>query len=273
MIGSIRNKLLGIILNDDYVKDVKEYVAAFRDVTTLQNEYWKSIEPKFKPRVILKEIRKQAVTDTVAKLTEAGIGTNIADSITDILRTNITSGGSYKQLEQQLRDSIMNNRTGDGILEKYTKQITTDAISTYARTYTQVTSDDLGAEWFEYQGTDIKTSRGFCQYMHENRIFHISQVPAMLKALDINGNKMEYSDVATGKMKKVEIYDKTGLPGGMIAGTNPMNFFVRAGGYNCPHVPRPMLREKTVPLAIREAVYATTQYQAWASINKKTTPK
>src|SRR6187549_955518 len=84
VIGSIRNRLLGIILNDDYVKDVKEYVSAFRDVTNLQNEYWKSIEPTFKPRAILKEIRKQAVTDTVNKLTEAGIGTNVADSITDI---------------------------------------------------------------------------------------------------------------------------------------------------------------------------------------------
>lgn len=264
LVGSLRNKLLGIILNDDYIDDVKKYVDAFRDVTTLQNDYWKSIEPKFKPRVILKEIRTQTVEDTVNKLTEAGIGTNIADAITDVLRTSVTSGGTFRQLEQQLRDTIMNNRTGDGLLEKYTKQITTDALNQYSANYTKTVSEDLGAEWYQFQGSEIKTTRPICQAMHESvQYFHISQVPNLLKGLDAMGNRLEYSDINTGEIKKVEIYDRYGLPEGMYKGTDPSNYFTYRNGYNCGHQFRPVLREKTVPLAFRETVYATPQYQAW----------
>lgn len=254
MLSSVRNKLVKIVLNDEYVKDVKEYIKSFNQVTTLQNEYWKVIDDKFTPRVLLKEIRNQAITDTVSKLTEAGIGTNIADSITDILRTNITSGGSYKKLEQQLRDSIMNNRTGEGILEKYTKQITTDSLNQYSAQYTQSVSEDLGAEWFQYQGSDIKTTRCFCDAMTDQPYFHISEVPRLLRAEDL------YCD--NGK-KKVAIYDKTKLPMGMIAGTDASNFFVRRGGYNCGHQIRPVLREASVPLDVRNRVYQTAEYKLW----------
>lgn len=261
-VNTIRNKLVGIIVNDDYLADLKKYIAVFRDVTKLQNDYWKEIEPTYKPRSILKEIRKQAIGDTVAKLTEAGIGENIASQLTDILKTNITTGGSYKQLEQQLRDNLMNNRTGEGSIEKYTKQITTDAIATYNRNYTQITSADLGAEWFQWVGTEIMTSRPFCQAMHQ-QYFHISQVPNLLKGLDENGVRLAYTDVKTDKPEKVELYSKTNLPNGFIAGTNPENFFVRAAGYNCIHVPRPVLRESSVPVNIRESVYATAAYKNW----------
>lgn len=256
IIGSLRSKLLGIILNDEYVKDVREYIKSFNTITTLQNDYWKSIEPKFKPRAILKEIRKQSIQDTVTKLTEAGIGTNIADSLTDILRQNITSGGSYKQLEQQLRDSIMNNRTGKGLLEKYTEQITTDAVNQYSAQYTQTVSEDLGAEWFQYQGSDIKTTRCFCDAMTDspNNYFHISEVPRILKAEGLYCNE--------GR-DKVTLYDRTNLPHGMIAGTDPSNFFIRRGGYNCGHQIRPVLRESTVPLDIRLRVQATSAYRLW----------
>jgi len=49
-----------------------------------------------------------------------------------------------------------------------------------------------------------------------------------------------YYSTDDGGKKKVEIYDKTGLPQGMIPGTNPENFFIRAGGYNCQHSIRPV---------------------------------
>lgn len=263
-IAVINRRLVGIIVSDEYLSDLKKYLTTFRDVTNLQNQYWKNQVENFKPRSILKEIRNQAVADTVNKLTEAGIGVNIADGITNILKTNITTGGSYKQLEQQLRDNLMNNRTGEGAIEKYTKQITTDSLNQYSANYTQIVSSDLGAEWFQFQGTEIKTSRPICQAMHDaGMYFHISQVPNLLKGKDANGVTLEYTDVVTGENKKVGIYAKTGLPNGMIQGTNPENYFVRRNGYQCMHQFRPVLRESTVPLKFREMVYATPQYQAW----------
>jgi hypothetical protein len=48
-----------------------------------------------------------------------------------------------------------------------------------------------------------------------------------------------------------KIYDATGLPMGMIDGTNPENFFVNRGGYNCGHELIPV-SEVSVPKEVRE---------------------
>lgn len=266
MVNSIRNKLLSIVLNDEYIKDVKEYVNTFREVTTLQNKYWKSIEPTYKPRKILKEIRKQAIEDTVNSLTEGGIGVNIADEITGILRANITSGGSYKKLEKELRSRIVD----DELLRRYTMQTTKDALNQYSGQVLQLTSADLGAEWFQFQGTEIKTSRPICQAMHdENLYFHISQIPKLLKGQWADGTQMTYTDINTGTLSTVEINPKTNLPMGMIKGTNPSNYFTYRNGYQCGHQFRPVLREAVVPVKFKNLVYSTPEYKAWAKLNGK----
>jgi hypothetical protein len=259
VIQSIKNKLTKFILNDDYLEDVKEFVKSFNTVTKLQNEYWKGVESKFKPGPLLKEIGKQAISDTVKQLTESGIGANIGDAITDILRTNITSGGSYKALNKELLESLTDTQKSDGLLTRYSKQITNDSIQQYNRQYTQQVAAGLGFEWYAYQGSDIRTTRPFCDAMTDLRYFHISEIPRLLRADGLYYMK-------DGKKTKVPIYPKTGLPAGLIEGTNAENFLIRAGGYNCGHQIRPV-PERNVPLEVRDRVYNTTAYQRWKSNN------
>lgn len=266
VIVSIKNKLLRLILTPEYRKEVRDFATAFNDVTKLQNQYWQSVESTFHPRPLLREIKQQAILDTVQKLTASGIGSTIQEQITNILRTNITTGGSYSALTEQLRDSLVNTKT-DGLLLKYTKQITTDSINQFSAQYTQTVSNDLGFEFFAYQGTEIITSRPFCQAMVENnRYFHISQISNLLKGLDAQGNKLQYKDNKTDETKKVELYSKTGLPYGFIPGTNAANFFVNRGGFSCGHQTRPV-SEIIVPLNVREIIYGTPEYKAWKALN------
>lgn len=255
VIQSIKNKLMRVIMTDEYVADVKEFVKTFSELSRLQNDYWKKQEKQFKPKTLLKEIRNQAIQDTVGKLTEAGIGNLITEQIADILRTNITSGGSYKNLENQLRESLTDTKKSDGILTKNLKQVTTDSINQYNAQYTQAVSNSLNYEWFGYQGSDIKTTRPFCDAMTDFRYFHVSEVPRLLRAEDLYYDKK-------GVKTKVPIYDKTGLPHGLIDGTNPENFFVRRGGYNCGHQIRPV-SERLVPQDIKDRVFATEAYKRW----------
>ncbi len=259
IIQSIKNKLTRLILTDDYLSDVKEFVKSFNTVASLQNEYWKGVEDKFKPTPLLKQIRLQAIGDTVQSLTEAGIGANIGDKIAGILRTNITSGGSYKALNAQLLEITTDTYKSDGLLTKYTKQITHDSIQQYNRQYSHQAAAGLGFEWYAYQGSDIKTTRPFCDAMTDLRYFHVSEVPRLLRAEDLYYIK-------DGEKTKVPIYPKTGLPAGMIEGTNPDNFFIRAGGYNCGHAIR-AVPERNVPLDYRDRVYNTPAYQKWKSEN------
>jgi len=244
ILTSIKNKLNRLILNKEYVAEIKEFAASFNEVYKLQFEYWKSIDNTFKPKPLLKAIRNQAVTDTVKSLTTQGISANVSDAIIGILRTNITSGGSYSDLAEQLRQSLTNTPESKGILDRYVKTVANDSIQQFNRQYTQIVSNDLGYTWFRYMNTDIETTRCFCDKMTDKNYFHVSEVPEILKGLGC------------------DIYAKTKLPYGMIDGTNAENFFIRAGGWNCRHSINPVA-ERQVPKNIRDEVYATATYIAW----------
>jgi hypothetical protein len=262
-LAGLKAKLMRLILTPEYKEAVKEYVKAFNEVTTLQNQYWKGVESNFKPPKLLAALREVSVEDVVGKLTEAGIGANIGDKITDILRQNITGGGSYADLTEQLRQSILTTPESAGTLDRYAKQITVDSLNQYNAQYTQVVTSDLGYEWFKYDKTDIEPTRPFCDAMTDIKYFHISEVPAILR-----GEGLTYVD-KKGDRVQVKLYSKTGLPHGMIPGTDASNFFVRRGGYNCGHQIRPV-NGGQVPDEIKARVLSTPAYVRWAAANQQT---
>lgn len=265
LLGTVKGQLDAIILNKDYTDQVSNFINAFQQVSILQAGYWKQVEAKFKPTALLDEIKKQSVNATLNSLTDSGVSANISEAITDVLQSNIGAGGSIKQLEGQLKTMLTNGPAEDGLLLKYTRQITTDSLNQYSANYTKIVSDDLGFEWYGYRGSDIKTSRPFCLAMTQTpglRYFHVSQVPNLLKAVDLY-----YTDQKTGKKTKVPLYQKTHLPQGMPAGENVQNFFILRGGYNCGHQIGPV-SQSLVPEDIKQTVYATLDYIQW----KKTRP-
>ena len=250
-LASIKNKINRVILTDEYKRNVKDFAETFNQVTRLQNDYWRSVESSFKPSPLLREIRQATISDVVGKLTDAGIGANVGDRITDILRTNITTGGSYAALADQLKDGLLNTEQ-KGYLDRYAGQVARDSLNLYSAQYLQVVASDLGYLWYVYDNTDIETTRPFCDHMTDQPYFHLCQIPDFLKGKTTTG--------------QVPIYDKTGLPHGMIPGTDASNFLTRRGGYNCGHQCRPV-PDRLVPLAIRTAVYSSPAYEIWARKN------
>jgi hypothetical protein len=258
LLNTIKNRLKKIILTDQYKGEVKEFLKVFTDVSTFQNEYFKEAEKKFSPPKVVKEIKKQTITDTINRLTEAGIGVNVSDKIAELLKQNVTTGVKYSDLAAQLREYILTTET-PGVLERYVKQIATDSVNQYSAQYMNTISGDLGYEWFRYQGKDILTTRPFCDAMTDRKFFHISEVPDLLEAKDL------YYSSDAGQVK-VPIYEKTGLPNGMIPDTNVENFFIRRGGYNCGHQIFPVI-ERLVPKDIQDRVKATAAYKRFHNSN------
>jgi hypothetical protein len=252
LLNTIKNRLKKIILTDNYKGEVKEFLKVFTDVSTFQNDYFKEAEKKFTPPKVVKEIKKQTITDTINRLTEAGIGVNVSDKIAELLKQNVTTGVKYSDLAAQLREYILTTET-PGVLERYVKQIATDSVNQYSAQYMNTISGDLGYEWFRYQGKDIKTTRPFCDAMTDRKFFHITEVNDLLAAKDL------YYSSEEGQVK-VPIYEKTGLPHGLIPDTNAENFFIRRGGYNCGHQIFPVI-ERLVPKDIQERVKATAAYK------------
>lgn len=263
VITSIKNKLLRVILTDEYKAQVKQFVQAFRDITTLHNQYWRTIEKKFKPSSLLKQIKQIAISDTINKLTDAGISANVVEPVSDILTQNITQGGSMKDLKAILTENLTTTKT-PGTLQRYATQITTDSINQYSRNYTQIVTSDLGLEWFGYRNSLIKTSRPFCISMVERRYFHVSEIPKLLKA-----EGLYYFNRATQKREKVPLNKRTGLPDGMYETTTVANFMTLLGGYNCGHQAGPVseLLVKGQAPDIYNRVINSREYKAWKKTN------
>lgn len=249
-LNTIQNKMRGIILSTGYEQDVREFLKSFSEITTLQNLYLKQTVKNFKIKSVFKQIKQQSVQSTIISLTEAGLDANVIGPVTDVLRTNITTGGTFNQLMEQVGEAITNTKAGGGRLQRYVKQITNDSLNQYSRNYLQLATQGTGLEWYQYTGSNIKTTRCFCHAMTKKRYFHVSEILKL-----IAGDFEEYKE-----MKCTED-PKTGLPQGMIPGTNVSNFLVNLGGYNCGHRAIPVLTA-LVPVAIRNKIKTPTGEQA-----------
>ncbi len=220
-ISRLKNEIHNIVLDDRYINSVTEFTKGFEAVSTLQYGYFKALEKDFTPVKVLDAIKNDAVKATVESLTEAGISANVTEPVMNILRTNITTGGSFSELSEQLRKFILTDEENLGALQRYTKQITTDALNQYSATYNHVVAEDLGLEWYQYVGSNLTTTREFCKYLTQKRWVHKSELNDIIKGHIDNHN--------------VKINSKTGVWYGGIPGTNATNLPVNRGGYNCGH--------------------------------------
>lgn len=242
LIIKIKAKLTNIILDDDYIRNLKQYVNGFSEVSRIQNQYFESITKEFRPSELLNEIKTQSISSTLDSLTEKGVGINISDKVGELLQRNITTGGRYSDLVKSLNNYLLSNDKGLGVLERYTKQITTDALNQYAAQYTNAVTNDLGLEWFMYTGPLIESSRTFCEALVKKKYIHKSELPDI-----ILGRFNEFKDM------QGRISPKTKLPEGMYDGTTVANFHIYRGGYNCGHQLIPV-DEAVVPDAIKRMI-------------------
>ena len=224
IISKIKAELNKVIFNGKYDEDLLQLIDSYEQITKLQNQYFSTIVGKFTVPTVLKEVQKLSIEILVDSLGKEGVGEAFVNPIKKILIQNVTTGGSKKEFLQQAREYILGPKGGDGALVKYTGQIVTDALNQYSANYSQIISDDLGFEWFAYVGSLKETSREFCKVLAEDpcvRYFHISQ----------------FDEIISGKIcgRQLPLYDVTGLPYGLMPGTNAANFRVLRGGYRCNH--------------------------------------
>lgn len=239
LIIRIKAKLKQIVASKGYIKDVDEFTKAYDEIEKLQNQYFATFSATYRPPAVLEIVKQQSIETAKAYLIEGGTEQELMPKIEEILRANITTGGSYASLTEQLREYIINTDT-EGALERYSRQITTDAINQYSASYTATVTADLGLKWFRYVGSLIRTSREFCIKCVDKSYIYDGEIPEIVTG-DIDGEQIPVSKT-------------TGLPYGMYANTDADNFIIYRGGYNCGHQLVPM-SEVSVPKKVRTDTY------------------
>ncbi|HRH84911.1 MAG TPA: hypothetical protein PK210_11800 [Bacteroidia bacterium] len=239
LLSKLRSKIESIVLNDSYKKKVEQFAQTFNTVATLQNLYFTSLDKRFTPNKILGAIKEDAISATVRSLTEGGINANLTSGIEDILRTYIRNGGEYVDLVDRMKTFISGNNNVPGYLTRYARQVTIDSIQQYNAAYNHAISAELDYEWYMYIGSNITTTREFCQKMTKKKYFHKSELPEILKGR-IDG-------------QQVRINPKTDLWYGAYEDTSEKNFNDRRGGYQCRHQIY-AVASTIVPIELKQAI-------------------
>lgn len=220
LIGQIKARLERLIVSNGYKESVKQFITAFDLVESLQNSYFSLFNAQYKPSRTLPIIKSLAIDSTINGLIGQGLGSAVVDKIGEMLTSSTTTGGSYASLTQQLVNSVKGTSEQEGLLARHSRTITTDAINQYAAQYQSTVAADLGLNWLRYVGSNITTTREFCERLTAKEWVHKSELPTVIH----------------GKIDGVQCkLGKQGLPLGMIPGTDASNFQVRRGGYNCGH--------------------------------------
>ena len=239
LLSKLRSKIESIVLNDSYKKKVEQFAQTFNTVATLQNLYFTSLDKRFTPNKILGAIKEDAISATVRSLTEGGINANLTSGIEDILRTYIRNGGEYVDLVDRMKTFISGNNNVPGYLTRYARQVTIDSIQQYNAAYNHAISAELDYEWYMYIGSNITTTRDFCDKMTKKKYFHKSEIPEILKGR-IDG-------------QQVRINPKTDLWYGAYEDTSEKNFNDRRGGYQCRHQIY-AVASTIVPIELKQAI-------------------
>lgn len=239
ILGKVRREMNDIIFSDKYKKDVVGFTDSFTKVAAIQDSYFSTLVNDFSAPKLTTAIREQAIATTIEGLTEQGINGNVISQLKDIIKTNITGGGSYADFTEQVKTFIEGDADTSGVLTRYARTYVTDSLNEYSANHIRIVSDDLGLVWYRYAGSLMKTSRDFCIQLVAQDYVHVSQFPDLLKG-HVNG-------------KTVPLYSKTGLPEGMKANTNVTNFQDLRGGWGCNHQLIPVITEN-VPQKYRDAI-------------------
>lgn len=152
VVARIKKAMDELVLSDGYLTASDDFMTTFDAVEALQQNYFSEVSSKFKPKTVYTELKKIAIEDTVSLLTENGIGSVYSDEIKGMLTKYITTGGTYTDMLNSLKESVLGTDKTSGKLTRYVKQITTDALNQYNGTLTKAVTDDLGLNWFVYVG-------------------------------------------------------------------------------------------------------------------------
>ena len=210
ILRTLRGDVSKTIITPQYKKDLKRFLGGFDELKGINDVYYQTIASGTlnANKQVFNAITNISIDATKNSLLEAGLNNELIAPIESILSQNITSGAKFTDMVDSLRTDILGNGDKLGKLERYSKQITTDSLNQFNANYNQTVSQDLGLEFYFYNGAIKDNSRKYCvNRVNEGRYFH----------------KKEVEDSASEEWA------------GKIPNTNSSSIFINRGGYNCGH--------------------------------------
>lgn len=200
------SKISEIFASSVYQNSVTNYVLTIPGIDELNQKYFTTI-PRFKEnKQFLKSLQSQTIKTVEKYALQDGLESQVISPLSQILNQNVNSGGKFSGFLQQIRDYIKGNDKVEGRALSYSRTFLRDSMFTYARTYQQSVTNDLGLEFYLYAGGIMDKTRHFCEERTDN-YYHHREIEKWA-ALEWAGKKL---------------------------GTTESSIFLFAGGWNCGH--------------------------------------
>lgn len=209
----------GVLVDLGLNKDISDFVRTFDDAQAYTLGIQKTVNGIIAPTQILTKWREYAIRTTVDSLIGNGLNANFATPIRNALGKAVYADGSLTDVLREVRAIATTTPDKDGKLLSYYTQVSRDAVGQYAGNVNRIVAKQYGLDAIEYVGSLVRDSREQC----------IRWV-GMEQILMIN------------LQKEIDWAESNGS--GLIPGTNPDNFIVNRGGYNCRHEAIPTRAKK-----------------------------
>ncbi len=219
--------------NSPYFDGIQQYVNSIPALDSANGAYFDFISQGYKPNAqYISSLKKDTIGSLESLLMQDGLESQIKAPLVNILNQNINSSAKFSDLLKQVQEYITGSKELDGQLLRYSKQITSDALFNYSRSYQQAVTSDLGLEWYLYSGGITKEGK----YSGGTRPFCADRI----------GNYYHHSEI--------EVWASRDWAG-KRRGTTSSTIFVYAGGYFCKHSLVPV-HESIVPEYAKKRVNA-----------------
>lgn len=222
-----RKLSMAIEKNAKYQSQIRGYLRNFDTIDKINTKIHKQTN-KININKIIRQANKQQRT-LIGKTAEGIVSeisdANLTDNLTGrsmrkqftkpvkrILYQNIMTGTPGTQVKKQLHDFIIGEKGKIGQLQRWTGQITRDALSQYDGAINDMVRKEYDLNAFRYIGSLVDDSR-----------------PQCIRWIRKKGGILSYKELT----KEIQWAKNNGT--GMIPGTNKDNFGTYRGGWNCRH--------------------------------------
>jgi hypothetical protein len=207
LINEIGSDLNKIVANSKYKDLVKGFIKEFDTQNLITDNIYKISIENYKKTQIADKIVTQFKLNTAERfIGNHALTQEFSTPLKDIMLKAVVNESSYVDTVMSIKDIIEGDSERLGKLRRYSGQIAWDSMAQMDRTYSKVTAENNGVEFYRYVGGTVKDSRDFCVERTEE-YFHKNEIEGWA-SLDW---------------------------GGKIPNTTKDNIFTNAGGYRCQH--------------------------------------
>lgn len=210
--NQVERIILDALQSSKYPSDVNGFLRNFETLKQYNFDIHRDVNDLSEKELgeLINPIQRATVEQTLQGLTGSGVSSNFIEPLRTGIFQNIVAGSTKADLEAYLRRFILGNPDVDGLLSRYVKQVSRDALNQFDGQVNAKIASEFGLDAYRYVGSLIEDSRPQCRRWVAMGVIQSKDLPSEIAWMNANGT-------------------------GAIPGTSAETFSIYRGGYNCRH--------------------------------------